>query len=1671
MDIAVEKGVSSELPVFEKVESLYDKSLFRQAFELAEAHWGKIDTWLDSKQIILGARILSQLGLNRKCFALFLKAWRKDKNSPEVIYYYVRYLLSRKGPLEALKCIKKIQLEIFTESKQKAEWLSLNAWVYAQYRDWDSAWDFMEQAESLSPDNEWLIIERAYLLELEDKYDLALIEINKIEAESNYYRASVFCKTNLLYIQNDKIEALTLLEKFANESESVNAYLQLFRWQVNEKQSEKAQHCIDQARDLLGDKGQLISEEFSIASFETLYDKGEYNAAEKALHKVRSAYYRKIKDNLEQARTSNMGTFERTLLDVPFVRQHHMTCAPATLTAITSFWGQAADHIDIVEKICYDGTPNHAERQWAKENGWETIEFDLHTDIAIQLIDKGIPFTLSTVEPGSAHLQAVIGYDLRKRVFLIRDPFYPSINEMLMDETGEHYRSSGPRCLAILPKHKLPEVSECEFPEQPFYDDYFELQTLLSEHKRSEALKLVHKMSEKNAKHRLTLCAWRTLARYDSDIVSELKNIDALLMTYPEDLNLQGSRSYLLGRLGRRSEQLNYLEELCDSPSVHPYIMQELAEVLRSDHRNQQKTAKLLDYVLRRQPTNAYALWILASLKWDQQQFEEACELYRLCACLEDKNESYFESYFKAAQYLKKTDTALTLLESRIQSNGKQSPEPYISMYHARSMLSQYKESIDILEQAKILHANSPRLIHWLARAYLDNAMSGEAEQLINEAKGKLKHTEWLNLAARLENLKGNWLAEKKFYSEILESEPLNHEAINSIASLLGHHESDDAAIKFLDGCLEINPDELDLHLQKNQWLQTSPSEERLLALQTLLAKHSNNEEVLLLNARYYFEQKDFEQTMHFANKALAVNSCSREALIQIGDVYCYRNELSEARRFYRQAIQLFVDHSGAFAHLLRACNSIEEKREELAFIYDELIRQTSFGNGIFEYRSEAKAIVNKEEMVSFLELAWEQRPDLWHSWVALAMEYKDLDRLEDAEALLHKGIEKFPLVPNLYFELSILYMAMQEPQKAEEAALQALEQSPRWISAILQLADVYEARNKQNELLELIEKALELNPGQFNLLGYLADVKLRASDLVSARTYLEKALSNNFGYGWGWEKLQEVSKSLGQPSIVSDLIESLLTRSPKNAWLWKVRGDYTNNSEQQFAYLQQALEYSPRNVDINLAMCRALYDAQKLAELSRFIHHEKWQGNPHEDLLVFEAWVDAQLHRYPEALSKLRSVVERYPNCIDALRLLSYWSRITGDHENAITWANRYAAMNPHNMDILSFVAETYLAASHDGLKIDKTLVQTKLEKSVLLNPSNLYNALTLLDFLIEENDLSSLSKAFDLINIEDAESLFLARKLHYKLMQEELETALAIVSKMLFDKKANTWVFDTMYANFLKHGKASELFKLVSSHLDNVNVSPFIGRCWMQHLIDSREKDKSIVKSLESLSGNQPIWIEAIEKAMEPRYYGKLSHKIIEKFGDRLRSHARLWALVTFFYADIAQWSRLTNWCREHWKRNENEAWAVYLYGLGLRLLKNWKKAAEVNDYALTLPNDDYYDRIYMWHELDSALNQGKSIDRDKFYLIRQDELSKLEVYAYGLLKILLKLNDYEFEGHYSNYKNLLMSVKRNNPEILASKPAQILKLKVRHHISKTIQGSFWHKLIWKWRLFNLM
>ena len=1666
-----------------QLRALHQKGLFRQELNLAEKTWGPYSQWRKPHQLIVGGNIFVNLGLKRIADAMRLHAWRKQRSNPESIYYYATVIYSRRGPLEALKLFERYNELVETNTSIRPKWLALKASIYSQYRDWETAHSLITQAQQLSPNHPVIQLEAAYLLEAEDRYAQASAAILPLTRQM--YRPAIQFAAHLKTLEDDKEGAIELLRPHMESMESLGICLQLFRLYQQSDQMVNAEHCVTRAKQLLPQGRNILSQEFAGISFELAYYNKQYDSAVNFLKESKSPFYLRVRENIEKSDKKK----EAVLLDVPFVRQHHMTCAPATLTSIVQYWGQAADHLDIVEDICYDGTPYQAEREWAENQGWIVKEFDLQPEIAFSLIDREVPFTLSTVSPGSAHLQAIIGYDPIQGVYLVRDPYYPSVQDFLIDELSTHGKSFGPRCMVLVPNDKQHLIEGLEFPAAVFYDLNFSLLKLLNLHQRDDALNCLEQMQEHDSNHRLTLLGTRSLARYDNDYISELSCVDRLLEASPEDLNLQAEKSSLLGNLGRHQQQIDYLKEKTQQPDAHPYIVETLANCIRGDKRKAEYNAGLLSYVLYRQPTNAFALWMLAGSLWDQEKRQKAFELYRLCACLEDKNEAYIEAYFIAARYLKQQDQALTDLQKRVTKLGKKSFNPYESLFFAYRTLNKDQAAIDTLLEAKQYHHKNEVLTKRLIEIYLANGMVEEAQDTLKESSGNLAVVDNLDLKAAIASYNNDWEKEKEFYENLLVHNPLHYKTIEALTNLLAHHQDEDSAVYFVESRLALNPTDPSLLFLKQEWLFRKPNEEQEKFARRIISIHEHNSQAHIQLALVLSNQAQeiangpmqdtllkrrdskLKEAITAATTAYQINPLNTENLLTLGDLYRRNEDNDIAKKYYKEAIRYAVDTDDAFPRLLVCDDKMQSKRESLSFIYEQLMTQTSYGNGILEYLNVARDLVKDEELLAFLKEAVRLRPDLWQSWTALAIHLGAMDQLTTALETVSNGIKRFPFIPRLLLERACLFYSAQDFNSAEDDLRNALQISPQWLRAITLLADVYESQDRIDEALELVNAALNHSPKSSNLYGYLADYHIMQSEHKKARSSLEKALSLDPHYEWAWDKYSEISHSLNLPDATVMLARSLRKQHPNSAFLWKILAEQESETNKKISCIDQAIKMYPKNEDFNLAKCQILFAENRLSELTDFVYDSKWDGYPPPALLTFEAWADAKYQRYDKAIEKINNVVQTYPYYYDGWRLLTQWLKETGEYSEALKQVRNCVRLSPHNPAALTLAAETAIDADNHEIEISKPEVNQWLKKAVIFNPKDDYNNLTWLDFLIESKQVEALIEALEIVQYDQSNPYYKVRILQSALLQETEAQATQLFSELLQDPVQSEWVFDTSYEALINAGLKDKTYELMRSALNESTVNPFVGKIWLRFAFDQRLAPKEIFDFLSIVESNSKLWNEAMEEVFTPSHYGKVTIKVIRRFGKKLQDDGRLWSIVTFYLANQQKWTQLCNWCKHQWDKPNRNAWAVYFYSYGLRLKNEWEKAAEVNETASSLPSDDYIDRILLWQLVDGAIYSNRNIALDDIGRIRIPELAALEAYVFELLQVMWHVQNNGLQPTADKVQSLLVNAKHSHQDLLQAKVTNSIKRRVRQFLYRHIQGGLWQKIIWRIRLFNMM
>ena len=372
---------------------------------------------------------------------LHLWAWRDDPADPEACYYRARTTLGRRGPLATWQFLRRVGPLEAAMDEVRADWLATHAPALGGLRDFDAAEGYLTEAERIAPGRAWLRVERASLCELKDLYDDALAAAREALVLWPWYRPAVQATAHYLQLLDREAEAVDFLVEASGRVGNGLIMAQLANLQLEIGRHADAMCSLDRFADLSPLIDDPTRRWLVGRRSEAAYRLGDLAAAASFARESGEPFFLALANRLEDPGADS----RRVRLAVGFVRQHHQNCVPATLSALARFWGREADQLEVAGEICYDGTPDHRERSWAEANGWSAREFTVTWDAAVALSDRGIPFTLTTVETQSAHLQAVIGYDARRRTLLIRDPTLPHEGEALAGSFLERYRSVGPR--------------------------------------------------------------------------------------------------------------------------------------------------------------------------------------------------------------------------------------------------------------------------------------------------------------------------------------------------------------------------------------------------------------------------------------------------------------------------------------------------------------------------------------------------------------------------------------------------------------------------------------------------------------------------------------------------------------------------------------------------------------------------------------------------------------------------------------------------------------------------------------------------------------------------------------------------------------------------------------------------------------------------------------------------------------------------------------------------------------------------------------------------------------------------------------------------------------------------------------------------------------------------
>jgi len=1540
-----------------QIRRLYDEGQYLEAYRQGEA-WGPLERWPGAAGLVMAGRLAANLGSMRLAHLLHRRAWRLDPEDPEACYYMAYCVFSRRGPYAAWQFLRRTTLSK-PNDVVRADWLALEATAYAVLRDFENAARSMDAAERVTSAHPWLWVSRAAVYEMEDRYAESLAAARRALAIAPWNRPAVQATARALVHLGQEEEAIRLLQEAAERLQSGAVVSQLAALEEHAERYEDARRSYARLEELwpLAVRDKKVREWLYGRQSDAAYYRGDAAEAARLARLAGHEFYTQFAERLEQPLPER----RRVLLPVGFVRQHHRTCTPATLAALCAYWQRPVNQLDISEEICYDGTPGHRERQWLAENGFTVREFCVTWDAAVALVDAGVPFTLTTVDPGNAHSQAVIGYDALRRTLLVRDPSEPHFGEFRAEEMLEHYRATGPRGVAMVPAEKADILEGIELPQSKLYDLIFGLERALERHDRPAAETFCRCLQEIDPEHRLAISARGMLAGYDADVRTMSRCMQHLIRLFPDDVNQLLARVNYARDLEDRGSRLALLKEYCHRKDSHPLLWWQYAQELSADAREADEVAFWLRKLLRRTPAEVRTLGLLADTLWTEGRRDEAFWLYRFAACGDDKEESRAQTFFNAARACGRTEEAMQWLRGRRDRTAGQSSLPARTLCWAWEQLGQPDEALHVLEDILALRPDDGELLLYAADLYARYLRREEADRVLAKARTCTRPAQWRRTAGNLALYRGDLRGGLEHWQAVHEAEPLAPDANHLVAELLGDLEGTEAAVAFLRVSLERFPHSYPLRQMLIEWLRADDPAVQEAAVRELAELHAfdpwaQRELAFVLERQGRIEEADRE-----ADLAERMEPTSPAVAFLRSRIALARRNVAAARGALRDAIRKSVDYEAAIHALMELCATGAEREAELCFLHEQLVKQVTAGEGLLRYQEYASKTLPAPSVLANLREAFEARKDLWAAWIALVDQLMEMEQLDEALAQAQQGVERFPLLSRMWLKLAMVHRRRNDVQGEIAALERALALQPSAGDAARELAETYSRLGQWEQAEAVLERALAFDPRDARNHGYLADVLWHRGECGEALAHLETAVRLVPGYNWAWNMLRAWSLEAGGDRALPLARELVETRpNDPNSWITLAEMlDEPDQIEERLAVLDRAAKASPHNAAIHDLRARTLAEHGRFDEALAACHPTVFTDQPPTELRGRAADVEAMRGNLDEAIRRMQAVLEDDPNYFWGWSRLVEWCDQMDRRKDYLKAAQQMARLAPEHAPAWGYLGDARLKLN------DRAGAKRDLRRAVQLAPDYVFAVMTLFNLHVEDGELERAAEVAAAAAPRQKDDLRLALAVRLAVAAGEGDKARAALEELchveLEDGHALSMAVEAMDEAQMGFEAAAVLRK----QFDCTPVSPWIARAWVD-LQARRGGLADCAARIEQWDERDPCWAHLNERFIEQCVATgrrSLFRRHLRRHRKALDANLRTWAAVAEALLELQAYDKILRWQRDWASREGLEPAMVFPLAISRWERHQVKDAVAVGRWAIGAKPDKTTPYHQLW------------------------------------------------------------------------------------------------------------
>ncbi len=1606
--------------VIKQAGELRKQARFMDAWELLKP-FDPFEEWANPEHQATAARLAESLGGSLRGQKTWFRLWRRKETRHVVREQMVWEVLEKRGPFLTWQWLEKYPPFENEDEENHRDHAGIQAYLLGRLRDFERADACLDRLLKAAPDLAWAYTIRCDLLSWQDRHEEALAAAERaLELRPTLISAILSQHDELLKLGRDD-EALARLAKASAELQSGALLQRLALLQIELDHREEALETLNRHERMMPLMEKNLRCWQAGRRCDLASAMGDHD---EALRQARLAaegvgFYKKVAEYLEKA----AGRLTRRILPVGFVAQHHLTCAPATVSTVAAFWGKEVGHLELADEICYDGTPDYRERAWAETHGWAVREFRVTVDTAKQLIDRGIPVILNMVYPNSAHAQAVIGYDEFRQVLFVRDPSYRATTEFLALEALEEQLPFGPRGLAMVPLEQESRFDGLDLPDAALYDLKHAFDSALEKHDRAAAVTVLEQMRRDHPDERLRWAVELALARYDNNTQARLDGLDALLKLFPNVVNWQLDRLHAVRELQGRETFTHELRAACSKKDAHPLLWRMLGRELHWEAKHVDEARRWL-WRYHRCRMDALAVLTSANMLWDTRRWDEATEIYRIASCLDDKDENLAMPYFKAARWVRRTDEALAMLRRRFERNGHLSSQPALSLYEALDLLDRGEEALAVLEEAREKRPEDAELALFLARSLIATGDIARTRQVLSEVKGVAAPAAWRRCQAQIARHEADNHQELASWRAVLETEPLAVDAHRAIARLLERLEGREPALRHLREACARFPYHWHLHDALLDWVREDGPDAMEPAVREMLRIDPRSAWAWRELALVLCQQKRYAEAHEALTHSLANEPLNPWHFNVLGSVLKQEQRLAEARAAFRQSITLDADVTPPMRSLLALCQTQPERLKELRFIQAEISRQVTRGDGVFEFAEIAQPYLSVEEREAFLRESHRQRPDLWQTGAALAMHLRAHDRVDESIAIMSDVCGRFPLLPRVWLELGECYGAKPDREKQIEALGKVREMNPAWGWGMRILAGALKKAARYTDALAVMQQALRHSPSDAWNHGWAAELHWHLGGKSEAIHHLQKAVELDPDYTWAWSSLRDWGAQTGHADAAKNAARNLARERPAEARSWLILADMLTDPGEfpdQLAALDRAIAAAPRDVAGYEEKARLLALAGRFEEAFAVCEAHPDPVQP-PLLIAREAWVLWKKHEKKAAVSRMQGALAADPGLLWGWKLIAEWHQEFEDlaaAEEAVVHVSQIEPGEPVHLGMLADIREK---------RRDEAGSLAALERALSIAPDYAFALHKLVDHHSLKGRHAEALKLLEDSRPHHPPIEYFSRLFGWHWRQKQHAEA----GEALMRMTAGTEAFDCSYDRVLEEikrqparGIALRLAKKLADAIqkgETCNSHAGVFYVNLMHYLEKTPRWEVIQHVTTADAGGRAMlmrYIEGIGERWSSLRDGNLGwlvswresrrmNRLLRERREMLRSNNELWGTVGYALHSMNRFRDTAAWLADWRERPDVEPYMLNNLFFSLQTLGRDDEARAVLDRGMELPrHDEVTMRFHLYAALEDLLECRTDDARRHLAVVHEPEL---RAYSKNLLQLAQEMLAYQ-------------------------------------------------------------